>query len=408
MSTKILLIAPGCYPVNGAEEIVNIKMLQAFASTDNFEVDLVSKVSKNYNYPSGSIESLGIKLHNLSLCEVDNKVNFKTIWQHFLCFLRFGVVQKGDHWSIPAYKAIKNLLKTNHYDYVLTKNSPSYLLGYYLKKNYKVKWVATWNDPFPRIKYPEPYGKGAKCKESWMAKRVIGRMKCADIHIFPSGRLRDHMLKYLKVDMNRCAVIPHAVIGSDNRRFVQNYQNGLNLIHSGNLSMPRNPETTLRALRLFFDKYPDAPLTFTVLGKSNPIMSSLVDELHLKEIVRYINPVEYNKSLEIVSQYNVAVIIEADCPEGVFLPTKVTDFLQIGIPIFSISPSVGVLNDLSKEGCVSYFASVNNTASICSSLEMIYQDFQNKNLPSNIAINEPFSSKYICEKYASFANSSCK
>lgn len=400
---KILMIAPCCYPVTGAEEIVNIKMLQALASTNDFEIDLVSKKKKNFIYPSEKIEDLGVKIRHLELCEVDNKVTLKTIWQHVLCFLQFGVVQKGDHWAVPAYKIIKRLINENRYDYVLTKNAPSYLLGCYIKRKFGIKWVATWNDPFPSVKYPEPYGLGAYCKENRMIKNIIRKMECADIHIFPSERLMNHMLKYLKVNHNNCHVVPHAVIGSENRLFVQNYNNGLNLIHSGNLSMPRNPETTLRAMRRFLDNYPEVPLTFTILGRTNEILVSLINELNLQDVVKYISPVEYNKSLEIVGKYNVAVIIEADCPEGVFLPTKVTDFMQIGIPVFSISPSVGVLNDLYNQGSIPYFAPVNDVDKIYETIVDVYQDFRNQCLPANSDVEKIFKPEYIANTYLSFA-----
>ena len=50
---------------------------------------------------------------------------------------------------------------------MITKNYPSELLGYYLKKKYNIKWVATWNDPFPHEKYPHPYGNGPMAKLSY-------------------------------------------------------------------------------------------------------------------------------------------------------------------------------------------------------------------------------------------------
>ena len=40
---KILMIAPASYPVNGAEAIVNIKLLKALSDSGEFEIDLISK-----------------------------------------------------------------------------------------------------------------------------------------------------------------------------------------------------------------------------------------------------------------------------------------------------------------------------------------------------------------------------
>ncbi|MCS2411475.1 hypothetical protein NXY27_20860 [Phocaeicola vulgatus] len=57
---------------------------------------------------------------------------------------------------------MKKLFSQNKYDYVLTKDSPSLLLGYYLRKKKGLKWVATWNDPYPESKYGSPDKSGGK------------------------------------------------------------------------------------------------------------------------------------------------------------------------------------------------------------------------------------------------------
>lgn len=36
--------------------------------------------------------------------------------------------------------------------------------------------------------------------------------KYADIHMFPSERLRDYMLQYLDVDMKKTRIVPHIVL----------------------------------------------------------------------------------------------------------------------------------------------------------------------------------------------------
>ena len=81
---RILLIAPSSYPINGAEAIVNIKLLRALTKSGNFEIDLVSKKHKWANYKSEDLSELGIRLRSLNIVEVDNKINLKTIWLHFL------------------------------------------------------------------------------------------------------------------------------------------------------------------------------------------------------------------------------------------------------------------------------------------------------------------------------------
>ena len=135
---RILIIAPGSFPVTSAECIVNIKLLQAMARCQQFEVDLISKALKWQNYPSDSMQKLNVRVKSHKIIMADNKLTVKTILQHIKCFLLFGTVYKGAHWAANAYPYVKELIKQNRYDYILTKNESSFLLGYYFKKHYGI------------------------------------------------------------------------------------------------------------------------------------------------------------------------------------------------------------------------------------------------------------------------------
>lgn len=83
---RILFIAPASFPVTGAENIVNIKLLQALSKSGDFEIDLVSKKSKWENYPSESISTYAVNLESLNVVEVDNRINVRTCVGHLLAF----------------------------------------------------------------------------------------------------------------------------------------------------------------------------------------------------------------------------------------------------------------------------------------------------------------------------------
>jgi hypothetical protein len=50
--------------------------------------------------------------------------------------------------------------------------------------------------------------------------------------------------------------------------------------------------------------------------------------------------------------------------------------MQLGKPIFTVSPPVGVLNDLYTQGHISYFSSVKDEKNILTTLEQVYKDFK--------------------------------
>lgn len=398
---KILLIAPNCYPVNGAEEICNIKMLRAMTEDGDFEVDVVSRKRSWFNYPSGSLESYGVKVNSLTIVESDNKVSLKTIWQSLRCLLVFGVVYKGSQWAYVALPYIKSLIKNHKYDFVLTKNSPSLLLGYYLHKR-GIKWVASWNDPYPVNYYPHPYGDGKESKGTIVSRRLVKIMSFADAHIFPTDRLRDHMLYYLKAQRNRCWVAPHIVFREDkSRNNDQSKDKVLRIIHSGNLSAPRDPSTFMMALNAILLENPTYMIEFTILGRLDNASKELLKTLTpLNEHFSFHDPIEYKDSLAFLSGFDLACVIEANCGVGggVFLPTKVTDFLQSNLPTLAVSPQCGVLEDLHKKGVIGYYADVNSISSIKSVLISIYDDFCKNNLHEGV-IDESFLPQSVMSVY---------
>lgn len=398
------MIAPASYPVNGAEAIVNIKLLKALSDSGEFEIDLISKKSKWENYASEPFENLGINLKSLNIVEVDNKINITTIWQHFLSLILFGVVFKGCHWAVKALPVVKKLIQENDYDYVLTKNNPSLLIGYYLKKKYGVKWVATWNDPYPVVKYPYPYGNGADAKESHSDKVQIKIMNnWVDLHLFPSDRLRTHMMKYLSVSMDKTKIVPHVVLPyKECKEFEYYKEDTLKIIHSGNLQYPRNPKTFLLALKQFVQNNPTSKIKVAIMGCFDKETEVLIKENSLENIVKVIPSVTYNESLQILKGYHVALIVEADCEEGIFLPTKVSDFMQCGKPIFAISPKIGVLNDLYDKKIVPYFANVKDVDSIYNELCQLYDDFNNAQLSIKVKTPIEYNANYIVELYKNF------
>jgi len=396
---SILVIAPQSFPVTATEAIVNIKLLRALSESEEFCIDLISKRNKWHDYPTGTLESYGVVLNSLNVIEVDNKVNIKTIWQSFLSLLLFGVAYKGCHWAVAARNIVVKLYKSKHYDYILTKDSPSLLLGYYLKRRFGAKWVATWNDPMPMVKYPYPYGRGLDNKDSLITKRIINIMRHADVQVTPSNRLKKYLNSYLNVG-EKLVVVPHMVSYEENREI--QYGHTLKMIHSGHLGYPRDPQNFLEGLALFRKRNTDARVQFDILGKTSEHLQEIVEKNALHDCVHIIPPMEYEKSLSVVSQYDIAVIIEAEqLEEGIFMPTKVSDFMQCATPIFAVSPIKGTLSDLYQNDNIPYFADVKSPINIAEELEIIYKAFESKALKHNV-IPDDFKKESIIKQYLSF------
>ena len=390
----ILMIAPASIPVTGAEAICNVKLLKVL-SENGYKIDLISKKMKYTHYPETDLAELGLSLNSVSIIEVDNKMSLKVIWQHLCCLFIFGTVFKGAHWAYCALKTAKKLCKENQYDAIITKNSPSELLGSYFKKKKGYKWIATWNDPYPTKKYPKPYGNGVTAKLFILESPLLNLMEKADYHIFPNQRIRDYMRSYLNIPSEKTRIIPHVVIPREHH---DTPHENLRIVHLGNLLPPRDAAPFLRALTEFIKNEKDAKLEIAFIGQTPQSIKDFVNTNHLEKYVKIFPPVKYKESQHILETYDMQLIVEAPCEEGIFLPTKVSDSMQLGKPIFTISPSVGVLNDLYKQGHISYFSSVQNEKNILSTLRQIYKDFTNGKIKS-FSLEKSYSPRTIFQQY---------
>lgn len=399
---RILMMAPACYPVNGAEAIVNMKLLQAFSQAEDVTVDLISR-NNAYTYPSDEIEKYGVKINELHLVEYVPHMNIATFWRLILSQLYFRISYFDSVWAVEALRVVRNLVKKNKYDFVLTKNAPSFLLGAYLKRK-GLKWVASWNDPFPSSYYPHPYGKGKDCKGTRLERRMIKQMRLADCHVFPTFLLQEHMRYYLQVPQDKCIVIPHVVLSNKDQesgRPIEKKHDVLKIIHSGNLYGQRNPSSFFHAIENVLESDPNAKISITILGKIDDRFLPELDGLpRVKQCLSFLPPIEYQQSLSLLDNYDLACVIEAPCKKGeaVFLPTKVTDFMQKGIPIMAISPQDGVLHDLYKNGNIGYYGDVTNVNSIELSLRSAYEDFVGDGVKENV-IDDSFYAANVVESY---------
>lgn len=383
---KILVVAPSSYPINGPEAMVNAKHILLLCKM-GYSVDLVCRGIRKQNniYPTKeNMPYFYENVHSIVTIVVNTNWNFKTLFHHIAAYLKCGYVYKASDWSLDAIVYCEKNLNISDYDYVFTKDYPSEIVGVYLAKKYGVKWIPTWNDPYMWKKYPAPYGAGSKCRVNILRKHLIRDIgKYSFINIFPSERLKNYMLSYMEnMNRNNCVIMPHILVNCSSQ-VKHSRSKILRIIHAGSIGRERNPEKFLFALKKFVEKIPQRLIEVNFLGvvqrTSSQSIKSLVDSMGLTDVVNFSAPVSYEESLDIVSDFDICLVIEAACEEGIFLPSKVVDYLQNGKKIFAISPLNGTLSDLYSRGVIDYFANVLDENAIYRELLIIYKDFVSGN-----------------------------
>lgn len=388
---NILVVAPSSYLLNGAEALVNAKHIKLLCDM-GYCVDLVCRGRRKLadNYPTNNRNFFFSKVSSIKEITVDTSYSLKTIIRHVKTFFKTGYIYRAADWTYPAIEACEELIKRRDYDFILTKDYPSEIVGLYLAKKYAFKWVSTWNDPYIWEKFPAPYGEGLSHKESFLRRKLIKDItKHCYKNVFPSARLRDYMLKYMYgMNASNCVIMPHIMMDMPVAEVQQekSLSNVIRMIHAGALGKERNPEVLFKAVSHWQKANRHGKVTFsiTLMGVDERSKSGHLGEIikayGLEGIIEYKASVDYFESLKVLREYDVCIIIEANCEEGIFLPSKVSDYLQSDKTIFSISPKEGVLNDLSKEGIVDYCADVADAEDVKKQLDRIVSDFENNTL----------------------------
>lgn len=400
----ILIVAPTAYPIYGAEGYVNAKLIKTL-SESGFKIDLVSRgIGRRVSYPPEKEDNFFFgKVNAKYVLPIETKYNFKTLFLHIFAFLKTGYVYRGMDWAYPAILKCEDLVSKNKYDFIYTFDYPSEVVGLYVAKKYGIRWVSTWNDPYTLKKYPWPYGEGSNAKLPFLRRKLIKDMsRIVYRNIFPSVRLRDYMLTYMtNIKKESCVICPHINLSSLNR-VSKKKGNILSILHSGSLGKERNPTSFCEGMALFLRKYSKPAIHISFLGINNlekTILAPLLEKYDLKDYVEIIPSISYFESLNIISEYDVCMLIEAPCQEGIFLPSKVMDYMQCGKVIWAISPSIGTLNDMYNERCIDYFSDVRNSSSVFQTLCAIYEDYRQKRMGTSRQNYYRFTENVVLETH---------
>lgn len=398
---RILFLAPYSIPINNPEAICNAKLLKVLSDA-GYLIDVISKNNLLAYAPNSDDQLFTNKLSSIKTFFLSNKISIRTIVDHLRVLLKTGYVYKGAHWAIYAINYAEKLIQENKYDWIMSRSPASELAALYLSQKYSIKWIANWNDPYPEKRMPEPYASGILAKLTYWERKLLEQVsEKAYLHTFASERLRDYMLQYMKnVPLEKTMVIPHICIKDLFVPQSKERSNKLILIHSGNVSAPRNPVPFFEGLRFFLQSNREAEILVYFIGKESNDFQNHISEFDLEDYVKVVPPLNYLDNLIFIEQADITLLIEAPSQNSIFLPTKVGDYMQASKEIFAISPLVGTLNDLYREGFIEYFADCTDSLAISKELSKIYSNrdlYIKENRRRDIIEN--FTSNRILEIY---------
>lgn len=402
------MIASGYLPYLFSENLCNAKLVLALKES-GIVVDVISKKDEGPIYDNQwhapwdqlrpntyQIQYGGSRIDRL--CDV------------IYSSLKMGHFSSGVRWVRRAYEQAQQLMCQNSYDAVLTRspNDLAHLVGYKLRKDTGIKWIANWNDPADAI-WPEPYTHHySHYKQNRALKYARKMLQSADYITFPSDTLKSHFTSYFpELSSLKTEVIPHIGLVESVFKKVERDtpKNKFYLCHSGNLSKERDPELTFQALRDIINQG-FSRFEFHIMGHINDYTQQLIQKYDLAEYVKCIGGYPYLTAINKLQQYDVLVLLEAKLKKGIFFASKFTDYAQTGLPILAISPTDGFANNMIKTYGGGILADNTNAKSIKDAIIQLI-DLWKKGALSTISSSkmyEQFAPSCVVNQYIEIVN----
>lgn len=279
-----------------------------------------------------------------------------TLFEKFSRFIRGNLFvpdpRKG--WNKYAYKKAAELIRKEQIEVVVTSGPPhsTHLIGKKLKRNFGIKWIADFRDPWTDIYYyKDLYHIGLitwydrKLEESVLSE--------ADKIITVSGEVGKLLLKKIPDSSSKIAVIPNGYDNTDFENTEPVHNEMFTITYTGTISMTYRIEQFAEAVCLLPGKVKEG-IKIRFIGN---VPDEIVNLFYLKGIGEMVEVMGYLPHKQAVSQMKGASMLLMsipDTPDNKGIVTgKLFEYLAACKPILAIGPKGGdveILIDKCKAG----------------------------------------------------------
>src|ERR1700687_119475 len=345
---RILCISPLFTPTADSEAFCAAKMVQALIQ-NGAEVSVLA--SRNFRErPTDS----SILWKSLDKVTVDVPVRPSQNRLHSIFPAAQFQTPFDARWVSSAYHIAQSLHHERQFDLIYSRSLPiaAHIVGFWCAKRFNLPWIANINDPwtsefFPVDDSPQLSAFWTVANIFWLRRTI----RNAAIVTYPCRRLKDFHSRIAKLEQV-AEVIPH--IGLTIKPAKHKASAQFRLVHAGKLlaSEGRFGKYLLLGFKAFLDKFGEAAADakLVLVGPGDKETQSLIYEMGLQQNIEVVGRVNYEDSLQYIAGASVCVLIESRVDEGIFLASKLVDYLALGKPVLAISPKIGTAEDLAQHG----------------------------------------------------------
>jgi len=306
-------------------------------------------------------------------------------------------------WIKPSVKFLRKYLKENKIEAIISSGPPHsmHLIALKLKKELGIKWISDFRDPWTDIDYLHqlPLTKRSIQKHEQLEKKVLQN---SDGVIVVGETMRQSYL-------NDCKNITVITNGFDQDEVEEKVtmDEEFSITHIGLMNEDRNPKILWQALAKLCKENTSLHnnLKIRLIGK---VSEKVVEDIKTYGLLDKLELIDYLPHKEVIkhqqkSQILLLSINNVPSSKGI-ITGKIFEYLMAKRPIIAIGPTDGDLAkilDSTNSGAVIEF---NDTNSMVSKLENLYELYDNNNLQNESSNIQQFHRKQLTENLAKLIN----
>lgn len=300
-------------------------------------------------------------------------------------------------WIKPSVKYLKQYIKENNIDTIVTSGPPHslHLIGLQLKKDLNIKWFADFRDPWTTIGYHKALklSSYAEKKHKALEKEVLNS---ADTIIVTS--------KTTKTEFEAITSKPIEVItnGYDVEKIEkQPLDDKFTLAHIGSFLSERNPRILWKVLKELIKENKDFKNDFRLklIGATSQEVLDTISEFKLNDYVQNLGYVSHQEAVEHQRKSQVLLLIEIDSEvTKSIIPGKLFEYMVSERPIIAIGPNDSDFAEIITSTNTGVFFTYDEKEKLKALLLKYYQEYQNQNLKVHAVGLQQYSRKSLTEK----------
>jgi len=286
---------------------------------------------------------------NELLIENENIFIFRTKRPYFeyilnVYFKLYDIADRKHWWKYYAVQFAKKMIKKYNINLLYSDSHPfvSHLVGFEVKKSFPdLYWVAHFSDPWTLNPYTTYKTKIQKNINIKLEQKIL---TLCDSLTVTSDKTKDLYLKHFKFLNNKISTVPHMFDASLYNNKIGITKNKISIIHTGNIYGLRTIKYLLEVLRE--NEYMN--LEFIFYGKVKREEIDLISKYKLLETVKIYSQISYKKSIDIISNADFLLVVDAPLVDSPFFPSKLVDYIGSNKPIFALTSKKSSTEDILK------------------------------------------------------------